>query len=70
MDDKRTRLDGYRHDVSPYLQRPLRSFAEACRDIAARREMLRRARTANDNLTVYPVIDGTALRRGQPAGRT
>jgi len=67
MDDKYSPEAGFRHDVSPYLQRPLRSFAEACRDIAARRQMLRRARLANDNLAVYPVIAGAALRRGGPA---
>jgi len=69
MDDKNSPESGYRHDVSPYLQRPLRSFAEACRDIAARRQMLRRARLANDNLSVYPVIAGTSLRRGGPVSQ-
>jgi len=68
MDDKNSPQQGFRHDVSPYLQRPLRTFAEACRDIAERRQMMRRARMANDNLTVHPVIAGAALRRGGPAG--
>ena len=68
MDDKNNGLEqAYRHDVSPYLQRPLRSFAEACRDIAERRQMLRRARLANDNVTLHAVIAGTVLRRGGPA---
>lgn len=64
MDDKNSPESGYDQDVSPYLQRPLRSFAEACRDIAARRQMLRRARLANDNLAVYPVIAGETAGRG------
>lgn len=67
MDDKNGPESGYDHDVSPYLQRPLRSFAEACRDIAARRQMLRRARLANDNVTVYPVIAGETAERGGQA---
>lgn len=67
MDDKNGPESGYDHDVSPYLQRPLRSFAEACRDIAARRQMLRRARLANDNGAVYPVIAGEAAERGRQA---
>jgi hypothetical protein len=64
MKDKNGLETGYREDVSPYLQRPLRSFAQACRDIAARRQMLRCARIANDNLVVYRVVPGAALRRG------
>lgn len=69
MDDKNSPEQGYRHDVSPYLQRPLRSFAEACRDIAARRQMMRRARLANDNFAIYPVLTSTALQQSEPAGR-
>ena len=64
MKDKNGLEIGYREDVSPYLQRPLRSFAQACRDIAARRQMLRCARIANDNLAVYRVLPGALLRRG------
>jgi hypothetical protein len=68
MKDKNGLETGYREDVSPYLQRPLRSFAQACRDIAARQQMMRRARIANDNLTLYRVLPGTLLRRGDSAG--
>lgn len=64
MEDKNGPKSGYRHDVSPYLQRPLRSFAEACRDIAARQQMLRRARIANDNLAIYRVLPEASPRRG------
>lgn len=67
MDDKNGPESGYRHDVSPYLQRPLRSFAEACRDIAARRQMLRRARLANDNFVVYRVVSGETIQPGGTA---
>ena len=63
MKDKNGLETGYRDDVSPYLQRPLRSFAQACRDIAARRQMLRCARIANDNLAVYRIGSDSALRR-------
>ena len=66
MDDKNGPESGYRHDVSPYLLRPLRSYAEACRDIAAHRQMRRRAQQANDNFSVYPVIRDADLRRGDP----
>lgn len=66
MDDKNSPESGYRYDVSPYLQRPLRSFAEACRDIAARRQMLRRARLANDNFAVFRVVADETV----PAGDT
>lgn len=68
MEDKNSPQPGYRNDVSPYLQKPLRTFAEACRDIAERRQMMRRARLANDNLALHPVIAGAALRRGGPTG--
>lgn len=68
MDDKNSPEQGHRHDVSPYLQRPLRSFAEACRDIAERRQFLRRARLANDNAAVRAVVAGAPLRREGPAG--
>jgi hypothetical protein len=68
MDDKNSPETGYRHDVSPYLLRPLRTFAEACRDIAERQQFLRRARLANDNAAVYPVVAGASLRRGGPSG--
>ena len=65
MKDKNGLETGYRDDVSPYLQRPLRSFAQACRDIAARRHMLRSARIANDNMAIFRVAPtGAALRRG------
>ena len=67
MDDNNSPESGYEHDVSPYLQRPLRSFAEACRDIAERRQMLRRARLANDNFVVYPVVVDGAEQRGRTA---
>ena len=66
MDDKNGPESGYRHDVSPYLLRPLRSYAEACRDIAALRQMRRRAQQANDNFSVFPVAGDTGLRRGDP----
>ena len=66
MNDKKGLETGYRADVSPYLQRPLRSFAQACRDIAARQHMLRRARIANDNLAVCRVVPPKAsLRHGE-----
>lgn len=67
MKDKKGQETGYREDVSPYLQRPLRSFAEACRDIAARQQMLRRARIANDNLAIFRVLPDASLRRGDGA---
>jgi len=66
MDKNNRPHEGFRHDVSPYLQRPLRTFAEACRDIAEHRQKLRRARLANDNHAIHPVIAGAALRRGGP----
>jgi hypothetical protein len=67
MDYKNGPKSGYDHDVSPYLQRPLRSFAEACRDIAERRQMLRRARLANDNFVVYPVVVDRTVQPGSSA---
>ena len=68
MKDRKGLETGYREDVSPYLQRPLRSFAQACRDIAARQHLLRRARLANDNLAIHRVLPGATLRRGDGAG--
>jgi len=67
MKDKNGLETGYREDVSPYLQRPLRSFAQACRDIAARQQLMRRARIANDNLAIYRVLPGAGFRRGDSA---
>jgi hypothetical protein len=64
MDYKNGPNAGYRDDISPYLQRPLRSFAQACRDIVERQQMLRRARIANDNLAIYRVLPGATVRRG------
>jgi hypothetical protein len=64
MNYKNDPKSGYCKDVSPYLQRPLRSFAEACRDIAARQQMLRRARIANDNLAIHRVLPDASPRRG------
>jgi hypothetical protein len=64
MDYKKSPKSGYRDDISPYLQRPLRSFAQACRDIAERQQMLRRARIANDNLSIYRVLPEATPRRG------
>ncbi len=56
-------------DVSPYLQRPLRTFAQACRDIAETRQAIRKARAANANAPIHPVDPAKSLRRGfgQPA---
>ncbi len=51
-------------EISPYLQRPLRSFAEASRDIAAKRQAIRAARTANENAPIHAVDSARALRRG------
>lgn len=51
-------------DVSPYLQRPLRTFAEACRDIAAKRQAIREARAANANAPIHAVDPAKTLRRG------
>lgn len=56
-------------EVSPYLQRPLRTFAQACRDIAEKRQAIRKARAANVNLPIHAVDPAKSLRRGfaQPA---
>lgn len=56
-------------DVSPYLQRPLRTFAQACRDIAESRQAIRKARVANSNSAIHAVDPAKSLRRGmgQPA---
>ena len=51
--------------VSPYLLRPLRSFAEASRDVSAKREALRRAAAANGNAPMHVVSVGGALGRGR-----
>jgi hypothetical protein len=64
MDCKNDAPSAYRDDVSPYLLRPLRSYAEACRDIAARQQMLRRARIANDNIAIDRILPGATPRRG------
>lgn len=56
-------------DVSPYLQRPVRTFAQACRDIADTRQAIREARAANANAPIHAVDPEKSLRRGfgQPA---
>ena len=51
-------------DISPYLQRPLRTFAEACRDITAKRMALRKAQAANSNAPSHRVDPAKSLRRG------
>ena len=56
--------------VSPYLLRPLRSFAEASRDISAKREAMRRAAAANGNAPMHAVSAGKVLGRGRRIRRT
>ncbi len=51
-------------DVSPYLQRPLRTFAKASRDIAETRQAIRKARVANSNSPIHAVDPAKSLRRG------
>ncbi len=56
-------------EVSPYLRRPIRTFAEACRDVTAKRQAIREARAANSNAPIHAVDPVKTLRRGvgQPA---
>ena len=44
-------------DVSPYLRQPLRSLAEASRDIVAMRMRRWQAQTANQNAAIRVVAD-------------
>ena len=50
MDDQEIPFDD---SVSPYLRRPTRSFAEACRDIMRNRVDRWRRSTANENRPIY-----------------
>ena len=54
MDDGSDR-DG--RNVSPYLRQPLRSLAEASRDIVAARMRRWQAQTANENAAIHVVAD-------------
>jgi hypothetical protein len=67
MNSEIARLSG--PEVSPYLRRPLRTFAEACREITAKRQAIREARAANANAPIHAVDPVKMLRRGfgQPA---
>lgn len=62
MNCERARLS--EPEVSPYLQRPVRTFAQACRDIAEKRQTIRKARVANLNAPIHVVDPAKSLRRG------
>ena len=67
MDNERARLS--EPDVSPYLQRPPRTFAQACREITEKRQAIWKERAANVNAPIHAVDPSKSLRRGfgQPA---
>ncbi len=50
MDDRHTEFTG---SVSPYLLRPVRSFAQACRDIMGKKIEKWQRSAANENGPIY-----------------